>query len=75
MRVLFPLNWLFFYLLTNGKVHDPLGELVHVARAHGACFHAFEYGAARLPLQTRSSRSLKLSHYPVFCLIYGSQAV
>jgi hypothetical protein len=64
VRVLFPLNWLFFCLLTNGKVYDPFGELVHIARPRRPCLHAPEYGAPRGGLQMRSSTIGKLSHSP-----------
>jgi hypothetical protein len=66
MRVLLPLDRLFLGFLTNGKVYNAFGELVHVARARRACVaHAREYGAIRQPLQRRSGTpSVKLSHYP-----------
>jgi hypothetical protein len=67
VRVLLALNRLFLSFLADRKVYNALGELVHIARAIGACLaHAREYGATARSLQRRSGMTRrKLSHYQI----------
>jgi hypothetical protein len=37
MRILLPLDRLFLGCFADREIYNPLGELVHVARAIGAC--------------------------------------
>ena len=64
MRVFLALDNRFVFGLADRYVHDPFGELVHVAWSRRGLAHACQYGAPRHGLQRRSGMPpIKLSHY------------